>query len=77
MNLENTIRELRKLKFKHSREFIGNFMEKWSDEKKEEFYKKNEPIYNAIEVAISCAKAVGNLQGTLDELNNLKNLSLF
>lgn len=65
MNLENTIRELRKLKFKHSREFVGNFMEKWSDEKKEGFYKKNEPTYNAIETAINCVKAVGDLQGAL------------
>ncbi len=65
MGFENTIKELRKLKFKHSREFVGNFMEKWSDEKKEEFYKKNEPIYSAIEIAINCVKAVSDLQGAL------------
>jgi hypothetical protein len=62
MELENIIKELRKVKFKYSRKFSAQFMENWSDEQKEKFYKNNENAYEALEVAISCVNIVSELE---------------
>ena len=70
---KNVLEVLELERWKHSREFKADFMKDWNDDKKEQFYKKNEKVFTALEYAIKCVAGIDSFKMVVGDLQNILN----